>query len=176
MNRLRITTGTVAAIAACLALGLAGAQGCENKGGGQGKTAAHGEGEEGHGAHGEARPSRQPQSYAEALEVIHEQLERIDELIKSRKLDQVHAEAAVIRDVAGTLGQLALKPDSGVPRQGVRDVNATAKELAAKFGPIDQAGDSSDAAGTRKVYDEMVALHEKLESHAPGKAPHGHGK
>ncbi len=174
MNRLRMTSGTVAAIAACLALGLAGAQGCEKQGGGQGNAAAHDEGEKGHGAHGEARPAaRQPQSYAEALEVIHEQLERIDELIKSRTLDQVHAEAAVIRDVAGTLGQLALKPGSGVPPQGVRDVNATAKELAAKFGPIDKAGDSGDAAGTRKVYDEMVALHEKLESYAPGQAPHG---
>ena len=53
--------------------------------------------------------------------------------------------------------------DSGVPSDAVREVNLTAKALAAKFGPIDEAGDSGDLAGTRKVYDEMVALFEVLE-------------
>ena len=163
------------AIATSLTFGLAGSQGCERQGG-QGKTAAHEEAENGHGTHGEARPSSQPQTYAEACGVIHEQLERIDGLIKSGKLDKVHAEAAVIRDVAGTLGALALKPGSGVPQAAVKEINAAAKDLAAKFGPIDEAGDSGDAAATKKIYDEMVALHEKLQKYSGGGAAHGQGK
>ena len=63
--------------------------------------------------------------------------------------------------------QLALKDGSGVPREAVREINLTAKDLAAKFGPIDEAGDSGDLAGTQTVYDEMVALFETLEKHAP---------
>ena len=163
------------ALATSLIFGLAGLQGCGRNEAGQGKAAAHEEAEKGHGAHEQARPSAQPQTYAEACGVIHEQLERIDELIKSGKLDKVHAEAAVIRDVAGTLGALALKPGSGVPQAAVKEINAAAKDLAAKFGPIDEAGDSGDAAATKKIYDEMVALHEKLQKYG-GESAHGTGK
>ena len=51
-------------------------------------------------------------------------------------------------------------------REAVREINLAAKELAAKFGPIDEAGDSGDLAGTQTVYEEMVALFETLEKYA----------
>ncbi len=105
--------------------------------------------------------------------MIHEQLEKIEELIDTRKLDRVHAEAAVIRDVADMLGKLALKENSGVPRGAVREINRTAKDLAAKFGPIDAAGDSGDLAGTEKVYREMIALFETLEKYVDPEAAQG---
>ena len=68
---------------------------------------------------------------------------------------------------------LALKRDSGVPQGAVREINLTAKDLAAKFGPIDEAGDSGDLAGTEKVYREMVAMFETLEKHVDPEAAHG---
>lgn len=169
------TTGVLLAMATSLTFGVAAMQGCERQGG-KAQTTAHEEAEKGHDAGGEARPTAQPQSYAEAVGVIHEQIERIDGLIKSKKLDKVHAEAAVIRDVAGTLGALALKPGSGVPSAAVKEINVAAKDLAAKFGPIDEAGDSGDAAATKKIYDEMVALHGKLQKYAAADAAHGPGK
>ena len=119
------------------------------------------------GGHGEPVEFSAPQTYAHAVEAIHAQLEKIEKLIATGGLDRVRAEAAVIRDIANGIGQLALKAGSGVPREAVREINLTAKDLAATFGPIDQAGDSGNLAGTRIVYDQMVALFETLEKYAP---------
>jgi len=119
------------------------------------------------GGHGEPVEFTAPQTYAHAVEAIHAQLEKIESLMATGGLDRVHAEAAVIRDIANGIGRLALKAGSGVPRDAVREINLTAKDLAATFGPIDQAGDSGNLAGTRIVYDQMVALFETLEKYAP---------
>ncbi len=118
------------------------------------------------GEHGEIENFTEPQSYAEACSVIHARLEEIEDLLKTGELDHVHAEAAVIRDVANDMAKLASKQGSGVPSRGIKEVNLTAKQLAAKFDAIDEAGDSGDSAGTRKVYREMVALFEILEKYA----------
>ena len=119
-----------------------------------------------HEEHGEAKAFTEPQSYTEAVSVIHHQLEKIEKLIDTRQLGKGHAEAAVIRDVADDLAKLAAKKDSGVPSAAIREINLSAKDLGAKFGPIDKAGDSGNLSGTRKVYDEMVALFETLEKYA----------
>ena len=118
-----------------------------------------------HDDHGEAQAFTEPHSYAEAVAVIHDHLEKIEGLLETRQLAQVHAQAAVIRDVANDMAKLAAMKDSGVPSNAVREVNLTAKDLAAKFGPIDEAGDSGNLAGTRTVYDEMVALFETLDKY-----------
>ncbi len=121
-----------------------------------------------HGQHEDEKSEFvKPKSYADGIKVIDAQLERINTLIGTRELHRVHAEAAIIRDVAKTMARLALEKDSGVPREAIREINLTAKDLAAKFGPIDQAGDSGNLAGTQIVYDEMVALFETLQKHAP---------
>lgn len=126
----------------------------------------HDEAEEGEDEHhGEEAEFTEPHNYAEAIHVIHEQLEKIEALIDSDKLDDVHAEAAVIRDVANTLAKFALAKDSGVPQDAVKDINLTAKKLAATFEAIDEAGDSGNLAGTQKVYDEMYELFESLEQY-----------
>ena len=119
------------------------------------------------GGHGEPVEFTAPQTYAHAVEAIHAQLEKIESLMATGGLDRVHAEAAVIRDIANGIGQLALKAGSGVPRDAVQEINLTAKDLVATFGPIDQAGDSGNLAGTRIIYDQMVALFETLEKYAP---------
>ena len=122
--------------------------------------------------HGEPVEFSAPQTYAQAVEAIHAQLEKIEKLIATGGLDRVHAEAAVIRDIANGIGRLALKDGSGVPLEAIKEINLTAKDLAAKFGPIDEAGDSGDSAGTQTVYDEMVALFETLQKYAPDHDDH----
>ncbi len=129
-----------------------------------------------HGEHGQHEHEEaeivEPDSYAHALEVIHAQLEKIEGLMDRRQLDRVHKEAAVIRDVAKTLVRLALEPNSGVPRSAIRKINLTAKDLAAAFGPIDEAGDSGNLAGTRKVFEEMVHLLQVLDKYEPDHDDH----
>ena len=131
----------------------------------------HAEG--GHAPGGEA-VFTEPHTYAEAIHVIHEQLEKIESLIKSGTLDRVHAEAAVIRDTANSLAKFALQEDSGIPRDAIRDINLAAKALAETFNPIDKAGDSGDLAATQKVYDEMVELFETLEQYVDHDDDDGH--
>ena len=145
-----------------LAFGLIVATGCKKH---------HDDDDHGH-EHGGTQSFSQPHSYAEAVKLIHTQLAKIDDLIGTRQLDQVHAQAAVIRDVAKMMPQLALDA-SEVPREAIKEINLTCKDLAAKFGPIDEAGDSGNLAGTRKVYDEMAALFETLEKYADGDSVHG---
>lgn len=132
-----------------------------------------------HDEHGDAHgqpgaPHAAPATYAEGVAEIDERLEAIEGLIKDKKLDDVHAEAEVIRDVAGTLGALALKPDSGVPKEAVKEINKTGKELAGKFDAIDEAGDSGNEEATKKVLAEMVALQATLKKYAPAGGDHEH--
>lgn len=125
--------------------------------------AQHKEGEE----HGKPAEFKMPTTYKAAAQEIEHRLHEIDELIKAKDLDQVHAQADIIKQVGSAIGQLALKPDSGVPKEAVKDVNVAGKALAAKFDDIDKAGDSGDVAGTQRVYEEMVKLTATLQKYAP---------
>lgn len=108
-----------------------------------------------------------PANYRQAVEEIEHRLHLIQELMISQKLLEVHPQADVIQKVAKLVGQLALKEDSGVPKEAVREVNLAGKDLAGKFDPIDRAADSNNAEGTKKVYDEMVKLTEVLSKYIP---------
>ncbi len=125
--------------------------------------AQHGHGEE----HGKPVEFKMPTTYKDAVKEIDYRLHAIDELMQSKHLDQVHAQADVIQKIGKVIGQLALKPDSGVPKDAVKEVNLAAKDIAAKFDAIDKAGDAGDLAGTRKVYDEMVQIAETLRKYVP---------
>lgn len=108
-----------------------------------------------------------PTTYRQGVEEIEHRLHLIEELMETKKLAEVHPQADVIQKVAKMIGQLALKPDSGVPKEAVKEVNLAGKDLAAKFDPIDKAADSGDGPGTQKVYDEMVKLTETLSKYIP---------
>jgi hypothetical protein len=128
--------------------------------------------EHGGGEHGKPTAFKMPTTYKGAVEEIQHRLHEIEELIVSKDLDKVHSEAEVIQKVGNVIGQLALKADSGVPKSAVKEVNKAARELAAKFDAIDKAGDSGDAEGTQKIYDEMVKLAATLQKYVGG-GPHG---
>jgi hypothetical protein len=130
--------------------------------------AQHGHGDEKkEEEHGKPAAFSIPTTYKAAVAEIEHRLHEIAELIENKKLDKVHAEADVIQKVAKVVGQLALKDDSGVPKDAVKEVNVAGKDLAAKFDAIDKAGDSGDLAGTKKVYDEMVVLMATLQKYVP---------
>jgi hypothetical protein len=123
----------------------------------------HGQGEE----HGKAAEFKMPTTYKAGVEEIEHRLYEISELMESKQLAKVHAEADVIQKVAKVIGQLALKEGSGVPKDALKEVNVAGKELAAKSDAIDKVADAGDAAGTKKVYDDMVKLAATLAKYAP---------
>ncbi|MCK6485897.1 MAG: hypothetical protein L6R00_17355 [Phycisphaerae bacterium] len=124
----------------------------------------HGGGKHGE-EHGKPAQFKMPATYKEGVAEIQHRLHEIEELIASKELDQVHAQADVIQKVGNVLGQLALKRDSGVPKDAIKVVNKAGRELAAKFDAIDKAGDSGDLAGTRRVYEEMVSVTATLQKY-----------
>ncbi|MBI5764785.1 MAG: hypothetical protein HZA51_14810 [Planctomycetes bacterium] len=119
------------------------------------------------GEHGKPAEFKMPTTYKAGVEEIQHRLHEISELIESKKLYEVHSEAEVIQKVGNVIGQLALKTDSGVAKSAVKEINKAGRELASRFDAIDKAGDSGDAAGTQKIYDEMVKLAATLEKYMP---------
>ncbi|MBA5868183.1 MAG: hypothetical protein GDA67_15930 [Nitrospira sp. CR1.3] len=132
-------------------------------------TATSAQGQPAHGGHEHGKPLefKMPTTYKGAVGEIRIRLHEIDELIVTKKLADVHAQADVIQKVGNVVGQLALKADSGVPKTAIKEVNKAGRALAAKFDAIDLAGDSGDAVGTRRVHGEMVKLAAVLEKYAP---------
>lgn len=122
-----------------------------------------------HGDHEHGKPIayKTPTSFKDAVREIRTRLHEIEDLMASKKLDQIHPHADVIRTVGNLVGQLALKSDSGVPREAIKEVNKAGRELASMFDAIDKVADAGDATGTRKVYGEMKVLVEILQRHAP---------
>ena len=117
--------------------------------------------------HGKSVELIMPTTYKGAMDEIEHRMHEISELIEDKKLDQVHPEAEAIQKVAKVIGRLALKDDSGVPKEAVKEVNVAGKDLAAKFDAIDKAGDAGDLVGTKKVFDEMTSLTAVLAKYAP---------
>jgi len=108
--------------------------------------------------HGKPAKFTMPTTYRQAVQEIQNRLAEIDKLIKGKHLDDVHAQADVIKQVGNKVGELAAKADSGVPKDAVKEVNQAGRALAAKFDAIDKVADAGDAAGTQREYDEMVKL------------------
>lgn len=122
-----------------------------------------------HGGHEHGKPVefKMPTTYKDAVREILTRMHEIEELMASKKLEHVHPQADVIRMVGDVAGQLALKADSGVAREAIKEVNKAGRELAAMFDAIDKVADAGDAAGTRRVYGDMKKLVDILQRHAP---------
>ena len=118
----------------------------------------------GHGAEVEVKTDFD--NYSAAMAAIEQHREHLEHAIEKNELAEVHAVAKPIQQIAETLNQLALKAGSGVPKDELKEVNLTAQKLAKLWAKIDEAGDSGDLAGTKKVYEEMVSLINVLKQHA----------
>lgn len=97
-----------------------------------------------------------PDTYSKAIAEIEEHRDNIAKLIETGKLDGLHKEGEVIKKIAQSLAKLASKEDSGVAKSDIKEVNVTAKALAATYEPLDEAGDAGKKEESKKVYDEIV--------------------
>ena len=122
-----------------------------------------GEKEEPHG--GKKEEVKIPDTYAEAVSAIEQRRDALAKLLESGKLAGLHKEGEVIKKIAQSLAKLAAKEDSGVAKADLKDVNLTAKALAAQYEPLDEAGDAGKKEESKKVYDEMVKLIDTLKKY-----------
>lgn len=109
-----------------------------------------------------------PDTYSKAVNAIEHHGEAIAKLIATGKLADLHHEGESLKKIAEQLPRLASKEDSGIAKSDIREINLTSKELAAKYGPLDEAGDAGKKEESQKVYNEMVPLIEKLKKFSKG--------
>lgn len=105
-----------------------------------------------------AEDAKMPETYSAAVKAIEQNSEGIAKAIKDGKLDTLHKYGEEIKMLAQMLPKLASKTDSGVVETDVKEINLTSKALAAKYEPLDEAGDAGKKVESQKVYDEMLPL------------------
>lgn len=147
-------TFTIAALVAAAGLAVAGSPSVA--------LAQHAHGH----AHAEVKPA---QTLAEAVSRIREELAEIQKLLAAKSVLAAHEPADAIVSLAGSIGRLALKPDSGVPRQKVRDANLAGKDLAKVAEQFHLAADKNDAAACEKLLPRLTELVNALNAFAPEK-------
>lgn len=116
-----------------------------------------------HGAHGGSGGTHVPESYAEAVKECEELSAKIDSLIASGKLADVHKAAQGIKEIAEALPSIAGKELS---QEAQKEVAENAPALAALFTEIDEAADAGMKADTIKVHGKMKELIAALRAHA----------
>jgi len=145
---------TLAVLVAAAGLAIAG-----------GPSAAIAQHAHGH-AHAEVKPA---ESIGEAISRIREELAEIQKLLAAKSVLPAHEPADVIVELAGSIGRLALKPDSGIPRVKVRDANIAGKDLAKVAEQFHLAADKNDAAACAQLLPRLTELVNALNVFAPEK-------
>jgi len=145
---------TIAVLVAAAGLAIAGSP-----------TAAIAQPDHGH-AHAEVKPA---ESIGEAISRIRQELVEIQKLLAAKSVLAAHEPADVIVELAGSIGRLALKPESGVPRTKVRDANLAGKDLAKIAEQFHLAADKSDAAACERLLPRLIELVAGLNVFAPEK-------
>ena len=129
--------------------------------------AAFAEEKEEHG--GKKEEVKIPDNYSDAVAAIEGKRDSITKLIEAGKLADLHKEGEVIKKIAESLAKLASKDDSGIAKSDIKEINLTAKALAATYNPLDEAGDNGKKDEAKKVFDEMVKLIDTLKKFAKKK-------
>ena len=117
-------------------------------------------------SHAEVKPA---ESLGAAVTRIREELAELQKLLAAKSVTAAHEPADAIEQLAGSLGRLALKPDSGVPREKVRDANLAGKDLAKVAAQMHDAADKNDAAACNALLPRLNELVNSLSAFAAEK-------
>lgn len=112
-------------------------------------------------------PAKGINDYAAAVREIGERMTALDGLIAKGDLDEAHEQSDAIGTLAKSLGALALKPDSGVDKARIKEINKAGKALAEAADGIHEAGEKKDAAAAKAAYAEMKKQADALAAFAP---------
>lgn len=119
-----------------------------------------------HDEHAAGKDEPIPDTYTKAIAEIEEHRDNAAKLIEQGKLDGLHKEGEVIKKIAEALPKLASKDGSGVAKDDIKEINLTSKALAAKYEPLDAAGDAGKKDESKKIFDDMVKLIATLKKFA----------
>ena len=111
-------------------------------------------------------PKPAAQSYADAVKQIQSRMASLDAIIKSGKYDEVHKDSEGIRQLCGSLGELAASQNSPVPKDKVKDVIQIANELSAASRSFHSAAHDDDLPQIKEHYAHMGTLVESLAAYA----------
>ncbi|QOJ01010.1 MAG: hypothetical protein HRU70_11085 [Phycisphaeraceae bacterium] len=100
---------------------------------GDDKKAQPGHKDDGH-SHGPA--AKAPDTYAKAVAEMASRAKEVEEALNKGDLDAAHDEGDAIAAIARSLGALALKPDSGVDKAKVKEINNAGKRIPFLKGPV----------------------------------------
>ena len=116
-------------------------------------------------SHGPA--AKAPDTYAKAVAEMASRAKEIEEALSKGDLDAAHDEGDAIAAIARALGALALKPDSGVDKAKVKEINAAGKAIAEQMDAIHEAGEKKDAAAAKAAFAKGKAQIDALAAAAP---------
>ncbi len=124
-----------------------------------------GHGKDGHDKGGETTAKTHFESYSAAVAALEKHRAHVEELIEHKKFSELHKAAKPIQLIAEKLNDLAQKEGSGVSGEELKEVKFFSKALAKTWDKIDKAGDADDLAASKKVYQEIVDLINKLKKY-----------
>ncbi|HEX8875476.1 MAG TPA: heavy metal-binding domain-containing protein [Phycisphaerales bacterium] len=133
---------------------------------GDDKKAQPGHKDDGH-SHGPA--AKAPDTYAKAVAEMASRAKEVEEALNKGDLDAAHDEGDAIAAIARSLGALALKPDSGVDKAKVKEINNAGKAIAEQMDAIHEAGEKKDTAAAKAAFAKGKAQIDSLAAAAPAK-------
>jgi hypothetical protein len=115
--------------------------------------AQHGHGD-GHG-HSHGAGYAEPTSARAGVRQVAAAVRVVSTALDAGNLDDTHEALDTISRTGKILGRLALKPDSGVPRAKVREVNVLGKAVADAADAVHVAADKPDLAAARAAFGQL---------------------
>jgi len=103
-----------------------------------------------------------PKTYSAAIIQIGQELDEIETMLASAKIQEIHEPCHFIVEICASLPKLAADEDSGVAKDAIKTVNLTRKSLASKAEEVHKTGEAGNAEHVRPLNAQMVALYKTL--------------
>lgn len=113
------------------------------------------------GHHHEANP----ETYSTGIKQLDHELQEIQELLAAGKIKETHEACEIIAEICEQLPRLAMEKNSGVPKDAIKTINQTQKQLAAKAREGHEAGEAGNIDKLKSIHGEMVVLVKTLNAH-----------
>lgn len=96
-------------------------------------------------------------------QAIDQQTAKLDRVIQSGALDEVHHHAFAIRDLAAALP----KRSKSLPAEKLAQINGNVQFVATLAGRLDATGDAKDKAGTQANFEKLKNVLEGIRANYP---------
>lgn len=111
-----------------------------------------------------------PTNFSAALRAISDHMADLARELGGQNLDAAHEHSDAINSLAKSLGALAFKPDSGVPKEKIKEINKAGKALADACDEVHDASEKHDIGAANLAHARMKERHALLVALAPDDA------